>query len=97
MSLFAVMQRQKQGFFWYIFYTKLLQLLVMLNVTSAQTEIKATASFLLNSKPSAPANSRQPLAEKRVSDPSAFLPGGRSYPIPAFFHYRSRPKELDQL
>jgi hypothetical protein len=69
----------------------------MLNVNAIQSELKTTTAFLLNSKPTAPVNSRQPYTEKRISDPSAFLPGGRSYPIPSFFNYRSKPKEQDFL
>jgi hypothetical protein len=67
----------------------------MLNVNATQNEIKNNTAFLLNSKPTAPVNSRQPQTEKRITDPSSFTPGGRSYPIPSFFNYRAKPKEQD--
>ena len=86
----------KQPKFWYIFLTATpVNFYSMLNVNATQNEIKTTTTFLLNSKPTIPLSSRQPYSEKRISDPSSFTPGGRSYPIPSFFNYRVRPKEQD--
>ncbi|RYZ61608.1 MAG: hypothetical protein EOO14_04555 [Chitinophagaceae bacterium] len=58
---------------------------------------KANAAFLLASKPTVPMHSKLSKSERRFSDPSANTPGGRSYPIPAFFDYRFKPKEHDTL
>ncbi len=58
---------------------------------------KTNAAFLLTSKPTVPVNTKQPRSEKRVSDPSANNPKGKSYPVPSFFEYRFKPKEHDSL
>ena len=64
------------------------------NVTN---QTKQTTVFLLNNKPTAPVNTKQPSTEKRIADPSSVTPKGRCYPIPAFFEYRAKPKEYDLL
>jgi hypothetical protein len=66
-------------------------------VEATSNNLKANTAFLLASKPTAPANTKLPRMEKRVSDPSASMPGGRSYPIPSFFEYRAKPREYDFL
>jgi hypothetical protein len=67
----------------------------MLNDKAAVNKSKTTAAFLLASKPTAPLSAKLPYSEKMVSDPSASIPHGRSYPIPSFFEYRAKPKEND--
>jgi hypothetical protein len=55
------------------------------------------ASVMASNKPSMPADSKQPILEKRIADPSSSLPREQRYPIPSFFEYRVRPKEADVL
>jgi len=54
-------------------------------------------SHLINSKPSIPTTSRQPVFERKLSDPSSSSPKGERYPIPSFFEYRIRHKDYDPL
>jgi hypothetical protein len=68
----------------------------MSNAKTTENNLKKPI-LLLASKPTAPTNTKQPLSEKRVSDPSASTPRGKSYPIPSFFEYRAKPKEHDSL
>jgi hypothetical protein len=46
-------------------------------------------------KPSIPLT-RQPIVERKTSDPSS-SPKGERYPIPSFFEYRIKPREYDPL
>jgi hypothetical protein len=62
---------------------------------AAASKNKTNMAFLFASKPTAPVVTNHLPKERKTSDPSASLPGGRSYPIPDFFSYRSRPKEYD--
>ena len=48
-------------------------------------------------KPSIPLITRQPVVERKTSDPSSALPKGERYPIPSFFEYRIKPREHDPL
>jgi len=41
--------------------------------------------------------SRQPIVERKTSDPSSASPKGERYPIPSFFEYRIKPREFDPL
>ena len=54
-------------------------------------------SHLINSKPTMPAISRQPVIERKISDPSSCAPKGERYPIPSFFEYRFKPRDIDTL
>lgn len=51
----------------------------------------------INSKPSIPISSRQPVFERKISDPSSSSPKGERYPIPSFFEYRFKPWDWDSL
>ena len=48
-------------------------------------------------KPSIPLTTRQPIVERKTSDPSSTSPKGERYPIPSFFEYRIKPREYDPL
>ena len=48
-------------------------------------------------KPSIPLTTRQPIVERKTSDPSSSQPKGERYPIPSFFEYRIKPREYDTL
>lgn len=48
-------------------------------------------------KPSIPLTTRQPIVERKTSDPSSASPKGERYPIPSFFEYRIKPREYDPL
>ena len=61
------------------------------------TTIAAVPKVISAGKPSLPMTVRQPLLEKKTSDPSSFLPKGERYPIPAFFEYRIKAREHDPL
>lgn len=53
---------------------------------------KNTLAFLLAARPTAPLPSKRTHPE-RLFDPSASVPRGCSYPVPASFEYRVRPGE----
>jgi hypothetical protein len=44
-------------------------------------------------KPTMPLG-RQPIVERKISDPSS-SPKSERYPVPSFFNYRSRPRESE--
>jgi hypothetical protein len=48
-------------------------------------------------KPTMPLRGRQPMVERKISDPSSTYPKGERYPIPSFFEYRIKAKEYDPL
>lgn len=48
-------------------------------------------------KPTMPVTRRQPVVERKISDPSSTSPKGESYPIPSFFEYRIKPRDYDPL
>jgi len=48
-------------------------------------------------KPTIPLSGRQPLVERKLTDPSSASPKGEHYPIPSFFEYRIKPREYDPL
>lgn len=48
-------------------------------------------------QPSVPSTGRNPMVERKISDPSSASPRGERYPIPSFFEYRIKPKEFDPL
>ncbi|HEX8316413.1 MAG TPA: hypothetical protein VF609_15525 [Flavisolibacter sp.] len=56
-----------------------------------------TATLLAANKPTLPVEQKQPVSERRISDPSSGLPKDKRYPIPSFFEYRAKPKEYDSL
>jgi len=47
--------------------------------------------------PTIPLTGRQPLIERKLTDPSSASPKGEHYPIPSFFEYRIKPREYDPL
>ena len=49
-------------------------------------------------KPTMPlSGGRQPIIERKISDPSSSSPKGERYPIPSFFEYRMKAREFDPL
>ena len=48
-------------------------------------------------KPSMQITSKQPVAERKISDPSSCYPKGERYPIPNFFEYRIKARDYDPL
>jgi hypothetical protein len=64
----------------------------MIFSTTTATVPKLTSS----GKPSMPVT-RQPIVERKTSDPSSASPKGERYPIPSFFEYRIKPREYDPL
>jgi len=58
----------------------------------------AETKLISAGKPSPPLNDgRQPIVERKISDPSSSSPKGERYPIPSFFEYRIRAREHDPL
>jgi hypothetical protein len=58
----------------------------------------ATVTATMTSgKPTIPLPGRQPLIERKLTDPSSASPKGEHYPIPSFFEYRIKPREFDPL
>jgi hypothetical protein len=55
------------------------------------------STLLVMNKPAMPTEQKQPMLEKRISDPSSSLSHEKRYPIPSFFEYRAKPKEFDSL
>jgi hypothetical protein len=55
-----------------------------------------SAQFIKAGKPTIPFIGRQPIIERKISDPSSASPKER-YPIPSFFEYRVKPREYDPL
>jgi len=62
-------------------------------ITTTATLSKVTGA----GKPSMPLTTRQPIVERKTSDPSSASPKGERYPIPSFFEYRIKPREYDPL
>ena len=60
------------------------------------TTTSAVPKGISTGKPSIPV-SRQPIVERKTSDPSSTSPKGERYPIPSFFEYRIKPREYDPL
>jgi len=54
-------------------------------------------SHVINSKPSIPDMYRQPVIERKISDPSSSSPKGERYPIPSFFEYRIKARDFDSF
>jgi hypothetical protein len=61
------------------------------------TTTVASHQVISNGKPSIPLTARQPVVERKTSDPSSASPKGERYPIPSFFEYRIKPREYDPL
>lgn len=57
----------------------------------------AVPKLVSSGRPSMPIITRQPIVERRISDPSSTLPKGERYPIPSFFEYRIKAREYDPL
>jgi hypothetical protein len=55
------------------------------------------ATQVVAGKPTVPVTGRQPLIERKITDPSSAFPRGEHYPIPSFFEYRIKPREYDPL
>ena len=53
--------------------------------------------IMLGAKPTMPVMGKQPLIERKTTDPSSGNPKGERYPIPSFFEYRIKPREHDPL
>jgi hypothetical protein len=80
-------------------------------LSSSQANIKNSKSLMqmnnvmmnaapkqaFNSKPTIPLPVRQPMVERKISDPSSSSPKGERYPIPSFFEYRIKPRDYDPL
>jgi len=85
---------------WYIFYLYSLEQIVnfftlaMQNTMTIRNASAATQTVSAG-KPTMPLG-RQPIIERKFSDPSS-SPKGERYPIPSFFEYRTRPKNDDLL
>lgn len=58
---------------------------------------QTTATQLIPGKPTIPGFGKQPIVERKLSDPSSTAPKGERYPIPTFFEYRIKPREYDPL
>lgn len=58
---------------------------------------KQSIDQLITGKPTAPSVWQNKKGRHTFTDPSATIPPGRTYPIPAFFEYRSKPKEQELL
>jgi len=56
----------------------------------------AVPKTVSTARPSIPVT-RQPIVERKTSDPSSASPKGERYPIPSFFEYRIKPREYDPL
>ncbi|HTM91895.1 MAG TPA: hypothetical protein VL095_05725 [Flavisolibacter sp.] len=61
------------------------------------TTTSAVPKTISTGKPSIPLTTRQPMVERKTSDPSSTSPKGERYPIPSFFEYRIKPREYDPL
>jgi hypothetical protein len=59
--------------------------------------INTIATHVSAGKPTVPATGKQPLVERKTTDPSSAFPRGEHYPIPSFFEYRIKPREYDPL
>jgi len=65
----------------------------MLNTVTRKTT--AATQTISAGKPTLPSG-RQPIVERKFSDPSS-SPKGERYPIPSFFEYRIKSREHDPL
>jgi hypothetical protein len=61
------------------------------------TTIPNATQVMHSGKPTVPLMSRQPIVERKISDPSSASPKGERYPIPSFFEYRIKPRDYDPL
>jgi len=61
------------------------------------TTTAAVPKVISTGRPSMPMTTRQPIVERKMSDPSSTSPKGERYPIPSFFEYRIKPREHDPL
>ena len=53
-----------------------------------------TSRTFPSGKPTLPLTvGRQPIIERKISDPSSALPRGERYPIPSFFEYRIKQRD----
>jgi hypothetical protein len=73
-----------------------LTMLPMQKINFSTTTV-AAHQMISAGKPSIPLTTRQPIAERKTSDPSSAFPKGERYPIPSFFEYRIKPREFDPL
>ncbi|MGZ5221484.1 MAG: hypothetical protein ACXWC7_15455 [Chitinophagaceae bacterium] len=48
-------------------------------------------------KPTMPVHGRQPVMDRKISDPSSTYPKGERYPIPSFFEYRIHQRDNEPL
>lgn len=61
------------------------------------TTTAAAPKMVSTGRPTMPSILRQPIVERKTSDPSSTAPKGERYPIPSFFEYRIKPREYDPL
>jgi hypothetical protein len=61
------------------------------------TTATSTTQLIGTGKPTIPLAGRQPIIERKLSDPSSSSPKGERYPIPSFFEYRIKPRDYDPL
>lgn len=57
---------------------------------------QGTATVAIN-RPTQPVDYKRPGTENRIADPSSCTPKGQCYPIPSFFDYRAKPRDLDAI
>ena len=57
----------------------------------------AALKLISTGRPSMPMITRQPIVERKTTDPSSASPKGERYPIPSFFEYRIKAREYDPL
>ena len=62
-----------------------------------ESRIQSAAAILQKNKPDIQSSTSKTEKERKGQDPSAAIRSGQSYPIPAFFEYRAKPKEHDSL
>jgi hypothetical protein len=68
----------------------------MQKIISSQS-VPVAVQMIGSGKPTMPMTGRQPVIERKISDPSSTYPKGERYPIPSFFEYRIKPREYDPL
>lgn len=65
-----------------------------INFSTATAALKPISA----GKPALPIiTTRQPVSERKKSDPSSASPKSERYPIPSFFEYRIKARENDPL
>ena len=87
-----VFSTEKQKCESFLLRTIQLRQMLKMNLSTAGT----SGVQLVNSgKPTMPLSGRQPIVERKISDPSSAFPRGERYPIPSFFEDRMKFSESD--